>query len=407
MHKRICLQVTLCIITTFFFINCKQPDTTDIEPPGKILPVTLHEHPGEITAYFAYPLNGGVVLIWKNPDDIDLEKIEVEFDPPFGYIGDEPANFTVHPVYRNRNERIIVPDGTLFRLANLTPYSITIKAVDTLGNKSEEVKLYVTPYNQRELDKQYIDLGSDIKIELLRVPEGVLEGNRINRFYISTFEITQEQYVEIMQNNPSKFIPRFPGDENAGTIASDTDTKQYPVDSVTWLDAATFCNKLSDKENLEKYYNLSTTPGGITTVTRNRNANGFRLPTLSQFKWAFTGANNIKDLPVSGALKESLVIRYGFGSSGMSLGAFYYAHFNQNTTYLVGSKFPNELGLYDMSGNVAEWCDNGLDNMRVYVVGGSYLSDGFSLGFPLKVENTTNPMSKESWIGFRVCKPAD
>ena len=130
-------------------------------------------------------------------------------------------------------------------------------------------------------------------------------------FYIGKYEVTQAQYQAVMGKNPSN----FKGDNR-------------PVEEVSWGEAMEFCEKMN------KY-----APPGWQ----------FTLPTETQWEFAARGGNKSRGYKYSGSNTLGDVAWY-LGNSG-------------NTTHEVGSgnKVPNELGLYDMSGNVHEWC---LDNYQ-------------------------------------------
>jgi len=167
----------------------------------------------------------------------------------------------------------------------------------------------------------------------------------LSDFLIGEYEVTQTLYESVMRNNPSRFnkIPDSPhGQRIPGAF-------KQPVENVTWYDAVEFCNKLSVKEGLEPVYTISlrrpSTGHPITsaTVTPDWSKNGYCLPTEAQWEYAARGGNGSPG-------------NYIYAGSDNVKEVAWYIGYGYRAPQMVGKKEPNYLGIYDMSGNVSEWC---------------------------------------------------
>ena len=169
----------------------------------------------------------------------------------------------------------------------------------------------------------------------------------LSGFYIGKYEVTQEQYQTVMGTNPSYFTTA-----NGRAPATGETAEKRPVEYVTWYDAVEFCNNLSDLESFTPVYTITNrTPASgypITgaTVTANWSNNGYRLPTEAEWEYAAKGGD-----PTAAEF-----VAYTFSGGDTVGNVAWYTDNSSNRTHEVGKKAPNKLGLYDMGGNVFEWC---------------------------------------------------
>lgn len=202
----------------------------------------------------------------------------------------------------------------------------------------------------------------------------------VSDFYIGKYEVTQKEWTDVMGSNPSKFKGN-----------------NLPVETINWYDAVEYCNKRSIKEGLQPYYNIDKSnkdPNnkpdpkfGVLddmqwTVTINAKANGYRLPTEAEWEYAADGGQQSKNYSYSGSNFEDDVAWYWRNAGDKELsGPWLWPAIQQNNdqTKPIGSKKPNELGLYDMSGNVREWCwDWYGDDLETNVTDPKGSSSGFN-----------------------------
>lgn len=146
-------------------------------------------------------------------------------------------------------------------------------------------------------------------------------------FLLAPWPVTQSQYQMVMGETPSYFKHQ----------------PENPVETVSWYDAVRFCNKLSEMEKRKPFYEVK----GKNVTIPSKDGPGFRLPTEAEWEYA---------------CRAGTKTRYSFGGDSAGLGE--HAWYRENSgqkTQPVGKKHPNKFGLYDMHGNVWEWCWDGWD----------------------------------------------
>lgn len=205
----------------------------------------------------------------------------------------------------------------------------------------------------------------------------------VKAFYIAKFEVTQEEWNAVMGYNPSLI-----------------QGAKCPVDSTRWLDVLEYCNRVSRKQGLTPCYNIDG-----NTITCNFAADGCRLPTEAEWEFACRGGTESGNFKYSGSNKVEEV-GWNNGNSGYLLQP-------------VGQLKPNELGIYDMSGNVMEWCWDWYDRdyyrnsppkgpegpssgIRRVVRGGCVFDSENSLHNAFR--NSLKPFRSRAGLGFRLAR---
>ena len=223
-------------------------------------------------------------------------------------------------------------------------------------------------------------------------PSFAKEEKEVFDIEVCKYPTTQKMWTEVMENNPSK----FKGDNK-------------PVENITWWQALEYCNKLSEKYGLEPVYDLSKSAQGILMikelggetvypdVANFKNTEGFRLPTEVEWEWFARGGQI--------AIEQGTFDYTYSGSNNINEVAWHQGNLGVNKSGVqdVGLKKPNQLGLYDCSGNVWEMCydTSELDKGRYYKnieKGSSYMYKAFdSSNMARRVKGGSHAYDSSGW----------
>jgi len=310
--------------------------------------------------------------------------IQVETEYSYGTIKVESN--ADGSVYVDNDYVCSISKGTIKTLKNIKTGSHTVKVktddetkteyVTVQKNSTSSLNFYFAPASTGDDNMVFVQGGTFQMGSNEEADEKPIHTVTVNDFYIGKYEVTQKEWKEVMGKNPSN----WKGDE-------------LPVERVSWYDAVEFCNKKSEKEGLQKCYS-----GSGKNITCNFNANGYRLPTEAEWEYAARGGNKSRDYTYSGS---------------NSIGDVAWCSSNSGSkTHPVGKKQSNELGIYDMSGNVWEWCNDWYDSNyyssspRNNPPGASVFRGGGWRGSAgdgrVADRRYHNPASSSSSIGFRL-----
>ena len=286
----------------------------------------------------------------KMSDDINLKELAEETE---GYCGAD-----IEEIVKNAVENKFILETENEEEKKITTNNLleATKSIDSLSNiLSDKIDVLKKSYKKFKIKSASQKIKNGKRIagrptfkDMVIVnggkytPSFFNEEREVCNLEVCKYQTTQDMWMEVMKNNPSEF--------KGG---------RRPVENVSWWDALEFCNKLSEKYGLKPVYDLSRKEEGILRIHQSngkieypnvadfRKTEGFRLPTEVEWEWFARGGEI--------AMQDG-TFNYKYSGSKNVYKVAWNGNNSEKRTHDVGMKKPNQLGLYDCSGNIWEWC---------------------------------------------------
>jgi formylglycine-generating enzyme required for sulfatase activity len=222
-----------------------------------------------------------------------------------------------------------------------------------------------------------------------------LAGTQVETFEIGKYAVTMDEWQGVRNWAIEN------GFDMAEGMATDPED---PVTEINWYDCVKWCNAKSEMEGLDPVYGVKGDDGyycsgeyghdGSENVVIKPRANGYRLPTEAEWEWAAQGGCNSQGYTYAGSNYLNDVGWYGDNSGG--------------TAHVLGKKAANELGLYDMSGNIWEWCwdlyTDSLSGSERRFRGGCWRDEAKFCAVSVRNYRHSSPCLSRNYTGFRLAR---